>query len=53
MFSTMPDRLVTLILLNCVHDLLIVIKNLIGSSREWCHSTRLDLNYNLRCFIRV
>jgi len=34
MFSTMPDPLVPFILLNYVHDLLIVIKNLTGSSRN-------------------
>jgi hypothetical protein len=48
MFWTMADRLATLILLNCVHDLLTVIKNFTGSSRNWYHSTRLELNYNLR-----
>ena len=34
MFSTMPDRLAPLILLNYVHDLLIVIKNLTESGRN-------------------
>jgi hypothetical protein len=53
MFSTMADRLVALILLNCVLDLLIVIKNFTGSSRNWYHSTRLELNYNLSYFIFI
>jgi hypothetical protein len=47
MFSTMPDRLAPLIVLNCVPDLLIVIRNFTGLSRNWYHSTRLELNYNL------
>jgi len=34
MFSTMPDRLARLILLNHVHDLLIVIKNLTELGRN-------------------
>jgi hypothetical protein len=48
MFSTMPGRLAPLMLLNCVHDLLTVIKNFTGLTRNWYHSTRLELNYNLR-----
>jgi hypothetical protein len=47
MFSTMPDRLAPLIVLNRVPDLLIVIRNFTGLSRNWYHSTRLELNYNL------
>jgi len=47
MFWSMAHRLVTLILLNCVPDLLTVIKNLTGLSRNWYHSTRLELNYHL------
>jgi len=34
MFSTMPDLLVPFILLNYVHDLLIVIKNVTGLTRD-------------------
>jgi hypothetical protein len=47
MFLTMANRLATLIMLNCVPDLLTVIKNFTGLSRNWYHSTRLELNYNL------